>query len=92
MEQPLLAVQIDQAGLVELQQQVKTQLHQLQEQTHRIQQLEAELTEARLTLARVPQLDERLDRMKNEFLQVFEERYGRPQPGVASLGQCDRPA
>jgi chromosome segregation ATPase len=86
MEQPLLAVQIDQAGLVELQQKVEAQAYQLKEQTHRINQLEAELAEARLTLTRVPQLDERLDRMKNELLQVFEERYGRHQPGAAGPG------
>ena len=40
------------------------------------------MAEARPTLGRVPQLDERLDRFKDEMMQFIEERYGRRQPGV----------
>jgi septation ring formation regulator EzrA len=91
MEQPHLSSQIeyleqrheeDQAKIAELQQQAEAQAYELQEQARRIQNLEDEVTEARLVLGRVPQLDERLDRFKNEMLQFIEERYGRRQPGV----------
>jgi chromosome segregation ATPase len=91
MEQPHLSSQIeyleqrhqeDQAKIAELQQQAEAQAYELQEQAGRLQSLEEELAEARPTLGRVPQLDERLDRFKNEMMQFIEERYGRRQQGV----------
>jgi chromosome segregation ATPase len=91
MEQPHLSSQIeyleqrheeDRAKIAELQQQAEAQAYELQEQARRIQNLEEELAKARPALGRVPQLDERLDRFKNEMLQFIEERYGRRQQGV----------
>jgi chromosome segregation ATPase len=93
MEQPHLSSQIeyleqrhqeDQAKMAELQQQTEAQAYELQKQARRLQSLEEELAEARLTLGRVPQLDERLDRFKDEVLQFIEERYGRRQQGSVS--------
>ena len=95
MEQPHLSSQIeyleqrhqeDQVKIAELQQQAEAQAYELQEQAGRLQSLEEELAEARPTLGRVPQLDERLDRFKDEMMQFMEERYGRRQRD----GQADR--
>jgi chromosome segregation ATPase len=95
MDQPLLSTQLDdleqkhqsgQAKMAELEQRLESQTYTLQEQSHRLQKLEQELAESRLSLARLPQLDERLDRMKSELLQIIEDRFSRRQPGAVESG------
>jgi chromosome segregation ATPase len=91
MEQPHLASQLeyleqrhlaDQEKIAHLQQQTEAQAYDLQEQATKILRLEEEMSKTRLTLARVPQLDERLDNLKKELLQVVEQRYDRRQQTV----------
>ena len=75
--------QEDQAKIAELQQRIEAQEYELQEQTHRVRKIEDQLADAKLTLSRVSQIDERVDRMKNEILQLMEERFGGARPGIA---------
>jgi chromosome segregation ATPase len=86
--------QEDQAKIAELQQRIEAQEYDLQEQTHRVRKIEDQLADAKLTLSRVPQIDERVDRMKNEILQLMEERFGGAQLGTTTAsanlaGQVD---
>lgn len=76
--------QEDQAKIAELQQRAEAQEYELQEQTNRVRKIEDQLADAKLTLSRVPQIDERVDRMKNEILQLMEERFGNAQPGTTA--------
>jgi len=72
--------QEDQAKIAELQQRIEAQEYELQEQTSRVRKIEDQLADAKLTLSRVSQIDERVDRMKNELFQLMEERFGNAQP------------
>jgi len=72
--------QEDQAKIAELQQRIEAQEYELQEQTHRVRKIEDQLADAKLTLSRVSQIDERVDRMKSELFQLIEERLGNAQP------------
>jgi len=89
MDEPQLSSQLeyleqrhqeDQAKIAELQQRIEAQDYELQEQTNRVRKIEDQLADAKLTLSRVSQIDERVDRMKNEILQLMEERFGSTQP------------
>ncbi len=73
--------QEDQVKIADLEQRLESQAYELQEQTHRLRKLEDLVADARLTLGRVPQIDERLDRMKNEVFHLVEERLGDRQSG-----------
>lgn len=86
MEQPHLASQLeyleqkhqeDQHKIALLQQHIEGQTYELQQQANRIQKLEEALAAARLPLARVPQIDERLDQVKGELMHFIEQQYGR---------------
>lgn len=88
MEQPHLSSQFDyleqkhqedQAKIARLQQRAEAQEYKLQEQARRIQGLEEDLTAARLSLTRIPQLDERLDHLKQELLETLEQQLSRRQ-------------
>jgi chromosome segregation ATPase len=76
--------QEDQLKIAELQQRIEAQEYELQEQTHRVRKIEDQLADTKLTLSRVPLIDERVDRMKNEILQLMEERFGGAQPGTTA--------
>ncbi len=91
MEQPHLSSQLDyleqkylesQEKIAKLQQQTEAQEYKLQEQTRQIEKLEAELAESYAQLTRIPQLDEQLDRLKNELLQIMEQQYGHRPPSI----------
>ena len=97
MDQPNLSTQLqdwehrhqeDQAKIARLQQQTEAQTYELQEQSLRIQKLEEKLTVAHLALTRIPQLDERIDHLKNELVQMIDEKYSRrsQQANAASSG------
>ena len=85
MDEPQLSSQLeyleqrhqeDQAKIAELQQRIEAQDYELQEQTNRVRKIEDQLADAKLTLSRVSQIDERVDRMKNELFQLMEEASG----------------
>lgn len=96
MDQPHLSSQLeyleqrhqeDQQKIALLQQKTESQDYQLQEQSGRIQKLEEELAAARLTLTRIPQIDQRLDNFKDEMLHFLEQQYNRQQRSSSDPGQ-----
>ncbi len=93
MDQPHLASQLAyleqkiqdaQTATAKLQQRVETQEYVIQEQSRRIQQLEAELTQANNQLEAAAEIDGKLGHLRDEMVSYFERRYTRPEP---SLGQ-----
>jgi hypothetical protein len=85
LEQRYLA---DQEKIARLQQQAESQAYLLQEQSQRIQKLEESLAQARLTIARVPQLDEQLINFKSEVLHTLEQRYSQRNQTTVNAGQA----
>jgi chromosome segregation ATPase len=90
MEQPILSSQLDdleqkylevQGQVALLHQRLEAQEYDLQERTHRIQELEDALAQAKTQLHRADHLDETLDHLKAEILQYVESRMGRGHPG-----------
>lgn len=95
MDQPHLSSQLDyleqkiqesQAATAKLQQKVETQEYLIQEQSRRIQQLEAELTQANAQLAVAGEVDDKLSHLRDEMVQYFERRYTRPEPNLGQPG------
>jgi DNA repair exonuclease SbcCD ATPase subunit len=93
MDQPHLSSQLDYfeqkiqeslAATAKLQQKIETQEYVIQEQNRRIQQLEAELTQANTQLDEAAKVDGKLSHLRDEMVQYFERRYTRPEP---ALGQ-----
>ena len=91
MAQPHLSSQIDhleqryqeeQEKTARLQQRIEIQEYQLQEQNRRLEALQKELAETQTQLTRIPQLDEQLNRFKDELLHIVERQYGRREPSV----------
>ena len=68
-----------QGKVAKLQQRIESQEYELQEQAHKIEKLEEELSQSKVQLARVPQIDEQLAFFKEEILQIVEQRYSRQQ-------------
>lgn len=86
--------QPDPQVIAQLQQHAESQAYELQEQTRRIQQLEAQLTESQARQAAVPPLDDQFLNLKTEILQIVEEQYTRRQQNFrdvnnAMLAQLD---
>jgi chromosome segregation ATPase len=94
MDQPHMASQLeyleqrhqeDQAKIARLQQQAEAQTYELQQQALRLLKLEEELTVARLALTRIPQLDDRIDHLKNELVQLLDDHFERrAQPAMTA--------
>ncbi len=93
MEQPHLSAQFDyleqklqeaNTAIARLQQRVESQEYAMQEQGHRIAQLEGELTQANAQLARATHLDDKLAQQKDELLQLVERRTSRPASASSS--------
>ena len=74
-----------QGTIARLQQRLETQAFELQEQTHKIELLEDAVAQFKVQSARAPQIDEKLEHLKAELLQIFEQRYGR-RPATAPEG------
>ncbi len=95
MEQPHLSAQFDyleqklqeaNTAIARLQQRVESQEYAMQEQGHRIAQLEGELTQANAQLARAAHLDDKLAQQKDELLQLVERRTSRPASAGPEAG------
>lgn len=95
MEQPHLSSQLDyleqklqeaNTAIARLQQRIESQEYAMQEQGHRIAQLEGELTQANAQLARTTQFDDKLAQQKDELLQLVERRTNRPPAGASETG------
>ena len=91
MDQPQFASQLDyleqklqdaNAAIARLQQRVETQEYVVQEQNHRIEQLEAELTRTHTQFAGTAHLEAQLAQQKDELLHVIERRTGRVQAAL----------
>ncbi len=96
MDQPHLSSQLeyleqkhqeDQQKIALLEQTTEAQTYEIQEQNRRIQKLEEALAAARLELARIPQIDERLDNFRGEILQYVEQHYERQRQGSVMPNQ-----
>ena len=95
MEQPHLSSQLEyleqkylesKETVARLQQRTEAQAYELQEQTRRVEALEAELTEARAQLARLARFDEELARFKQEVIQQLEDQSNRRQSSNVDSG------
>jgi DNA repair exonuclease SbcCD ATPase subunit len=94
MEEPHLSSQLDyleqklqeaNTAIARLQQRIESQEYAMQEQGHRIAQLEGELTQANAELARAAQFDDKLAHQKDELLHLVERRTNRA-PAAAPEG------
>jgi len=74
--------------IARLQQRVETQAYELQEQAHRIQQLEAQLAETQAKISQGPQFDEKVVYLRNELLQIIEKQYNRRQESLKEAGHA----
>lgn len=77
-----------QQKIAKLEQQVESQAFEIQEQTRRIQRLEAQLAESQLRLNTMPQIDNQLTNFKGEFLQIIEEQYARRQQNFRDVNNA----
>ncbi|GAB4423481.1 MAG: hypothetical protein Kow0031_01990 [Anaerolineae bacterium] len=97
MEQPHLSTQLDylekklqeaNTAIARLQQRVESQEYAMQEQGHRIAQLEGELAQANAQLVRAAQFDDKLAQQKDELLQLVERRTGRAPASAPEAGSA----
>lgn len=77
-----------QQKIAKLEQLLESQAFELQEQTRRIQRLEAQLAESQLRFNAMPQLDDQLVSFKGELLQIIEEQYARRQQNFRDINNA----
>lgn len=77
-----------QQKIAKLEQQFESQTFELQEQTRRIQRLEAQLAESQFRLNAMPQIDDQLINFKAELLQIMEEQYARRQQNFRDVNNA----
>jgi hypothetical protein len=98
MEQPYLSSQLEyleqkfqesQRTIAQLQQRIEGQTYELQEQTQRIQILEEQLGLATAQAVRINQLDQQMEKFREEMLQAIERRFQRHEPVSAAAEFID---
>lgn len=77
-----------QQKIAKLEQQLQVQAFELQEQTRRIQRLEAQLAESQFRLNTIPQFDDQLTSFKGELLHIIEEQYARRQQNFRDINNA----
>lgn len=92
MEQPHLSSQLEYLEqkiqeshnlIAKLQQRVEVQEYQIQEKSHQIEKLAGQLEQANAQVARVTELEEQLNSVKDDMRQMIEQRIHRFQPAPA---------